>query len=241
MQPSLKIVRLFTNHVSKPMNSFLVAVHIAAGTIAILSGLLSFFPKKGSSGHMFFGLIFFYCMLVMAGIASILAAFYSGEPINFIIGLFTSYLVFTARNTIRNRSGKVLLIEKITSAIAFVLFSGFVYLLYNAIQSGKEIIDGVYIQAFYVFTVLSFLAFILDVKVIFTKGIKGKQRIVRHLWRMSLALFIATTSVVYGQPQVFPEIINSSGLLDVVVLLIVVSLIFWILKVYLGRRFSVRS
>jgi len=44
-------------------------------------------------------------------------------------------------------------------------------------------------------------------------GVSGRQRVVRHLWRMCFGLFIATGSFFIGQPQVFPAFIRRTNLL----------------------------
>lgn len=220
------------------MHPIFKGIHILAGTIAILAGFLSIIPRKGSPIHIALGTCYFYSMLIMAGMASFLAAFSTSEPINVLVGIFTMYLVLTGKFAAANHLGKITRKETATSILGFLLFIGFITLLILAIQNGKPLMDGVYIEAYYFFVLLSSIAVTLDVKVLVNRGVFGKQRVARHLWRMILALFIATTSLVYGQPQVFPDVIRSSGILNIPVLIIVLSLIFWLIKVYVTKRFS---
>ena len=220
------------------MNTILVFIHVAAGCIAIISGFSAMVPKKGSKWHILLGQTFFYSMLVMAGLAAFLATFFASEEINAAIGVFTLYLVLTSRWAASNRSGEVTNKDKIATVFSVALFTMFVVLSIQAWKSGKAAIDGVYVEAYYVYAVLGALAMALDIKVLIKGGVFGKQRIAKHLWRMVLALFIASGSLFLGQPQVFPEFIQSSGLLFVPVLLVVLSLFFWIVRVYIGKRFS---
>ncbi len=219
------------------MNAFFLTLHITAGSLAIVAGFSSLIPKKGTPWHKLFGRLFFYAMLGMAGAASYLAVFSSSETINALIGLFTLYLVLTGRLAASNHKGITTIKEKIAGLFAVLLFLGFLILSIEAARSGEAIIDGVYVEAFYVYTVLAAVAIFLDIKVLVKGGVYGKQRIARHLWRMILALFIAVGSLFLGQPQVFPEFIRSSGLLAAPVFLVVLALFFWMIRVYVGGRF----
>lgn len=62
-------------------------------------------------------------------------------------------------------------------------------------------------------------------------GLSGKKRLVRHLWRMSFALFIATGSFFLGQQQVFPAFLRGSVLLLVLRIMPLVLMVFWLLHV----------
>ncbi|MEP0368307.1 MAG: hypothetical protein ABJN36_15640 [Cyclobacteriaceae bacterium] len=220
------------------MHSFFLLIHIAGGTVALLSGLLSLLSKKGSTWHIRFGLIFFYSMIIMAGMASFLAAFSTRESFNLIVGLFTIYLVLTSRQAIVSKMGTITVKEKITGIMGLIVFGSFLALLIRAFQSGQSMIEGVYLEAYFVFTMFSCLALVLDIKILAKGGVYGKHRTVRHVWRMLLALFIATASAVYGQPQIFPDWIHSSEVLNVVVLLILISLLFWVVKIFVGKKYK---
>ncbi|MEL6192479.1 MAG: hypothetical protein AAFR66_10530, partial [Bacteroidota bacterium] len=195
------------------MNSFFLLIHIVAGSLAIIAGFAALLPKKGTKWHKIIGDVFFYSMLVMAGMASYLAVFSSHEPINFLVGLFTIYLIVTSKLAAKDNRGGMSVYVKVLCGISILFFTGYILLLIKAEKSGEAMMDGVYLEAYYIFALLSFIAAMLDVKVVVKGGVKGKQRLARHLWRMLLAMFIATTSLVYGQAQVFPDSIQDSGVL----------------------------
>ena len=50
---------------------------------------------------------------------------------------------------------------------------------------------------------------LLDLTVILRRGLSGRQRIARHLWRMCLGFFIAAGSFFPGQLQFFPDYIQN--------------------------------
>jgi hypothetical protein len=62
-------------------------------------------------------------------------------------------------------------------------------------------------------------------------GISGRPRIVRHLWRMCVGLFIATGSFFLGQPQVFPAALRGSIYLIIPAILPLPLMVFWLVRV----------
>jgi hypothetical protein len=105
----------------------------------------------------------------------------------------------------------------------------------NASPTGM--VDGQPPQAPWMFAIVATIAALSDVKVILRRGISGAPRIARHLWRVCFALFIASGSLFLGQSQVFPKVLQHSGLLAIPALAPGVFLIFWMLRVRLGKRF----
>jgi hypothetical protein len=72
---------------------------------------------------------------------------------------------------------------------------------------------------------------VLDLKMIYRGGVSGAQRIVRHLWRMCFAMFIATTSFFLGQAQVFPQPVQESSVLFLPVIVVVLLSGYWFIRV----------
>jgi hypothetical protein len=63
------------------------------------------------------------------------------------------------------------------------------------------------------------------------RGISGRRRIARHLWRMCFGWFIATGSFFLGQQQVFPAWLRGSPALLVPALLPLALLVFWMIRI----------
>ena len=68
-------------------------------------------------------------------------------------------------------------------------------------------------------------------------GISGRQRIIRHLWRMCYGLFIATGSFFLGQQQVFPAFLRGSIFLTVLALLPFPLMIYWLFRVRFSKAY----
>jgi len=80
-----------------------------------------------------------------------------------------------------------------------------------------------------------------DVRMLVRGGVFGRQRIVRHLWRMCFGLFIATGSFFIGQPQVFPAFIRKTNLLFVLGTLPLMLMIFWFFRVRFTKAYKAKS
>jgi hypothetical protein len=168
-------------------------------------------------------------MLCMAAAASWLA-YMKHQPNNVFGGFLTIYMVATAWATARHRDGETGVLDWIgflfASAIGILsVFHGYLKM------AGREAIDpGTYpfMQIFMGSILL--LAATGDLRMLL-RGISGKRRIARHLWRMCFGWFIATGSFFLGQQQVFPAWLRGSPALLVPALLPLVLLIFWMVRV----------
>jgi hypothetical protein len=103
---------------------------------------------------------------------------------------------------------------------------------FEATNSGTGLKDGVPGVVYFVFGGLAALSAGLDVRVIERGGISGASRIVRHLWRMSSALLLASANLFIGNAaKVFPAAWVETKLLLLPVLLALALLIFWLIRV----------
>jgi hypothetical protein len=77
-----------------------------------------------------------------------------------------------------------------------------------------------------------------DRRMIRAGGLQGKPRIKRHLWRMSVALFIASASFFLGPVRRIPEPLRIPAL-RLIPLLVLVTMAYWLWR-YRARRTSRR-
>jgi hypothetical protein len=207
----------------------LLVFHVSAGVLAMFAGAAAISFRKGSRWHATAGNVFVVSMLVMATFASCLA-YMKHQPNNVFGGMLTIYLVATAWATARRRDGETGVLDWIGFLFAFTIgvlgvFHGFQKM------TGREPVDPgtfAFMQLFMSSVIL--LAGIGDLRMIL-RGISGKRRIARHLWRMCFGWFIATGSFFLGQQQVFPAWLRGSPVLLVLALLPLVLLIYWMIRV----------
>lgn len=207
----------------------ILLLHILAGGVAIASGALAFSVKKGGNVHRKSGLIFVISMLLMALTASVLAIL-KGEYLNAVAGGLTFYLVATAFMIVRPPKQQASVILWGFTLLA-ILVSGFGFFTGVSLTiEGISTIDGRPIQVLYVFSSVSALAAFLDIKMQL-KSLNRKQRLLRHIWRIGLAMFLAVASFFLGQAQVFPEVIRTITVLAPPVLATLLATVFWFVKV----------
>jgi uncharacterized membrane protein len=206
-------------------------LHIAGGSVAIVSGTVALALRKGGRPHVLAGKIFVVSMLVMASIGAFVAPFLltaQGNPklSDSIVGFFTCYLVVTSWLTVRRKAGTVGRAE--VAAFAFASLLAAATILLGTRTAGNP-------AGYYAMGSIIALVAALDLKVILAGGIAGRPRIARHLWRMCLALFVAVGSFFLGQQRVMPEVMQGSPWLFLPPLAVLAMMLFWLLKLRLAK------
>ena len=207
--------------------------HAAAGTLSLIFGVMALSARKGSRLHRLSGNVFFVLMLTAAGTGVILGL---RVDINTAIaGAVSLYLIITAWMTVRRgdrRTGLFELAAFITAAAGAV--AGY-YFAYEGMRSGTALLGGV---PFFVFASIIALAAIADLSVIVRRGVAGRQRVARHLWRMHLGFAAAVGSFFPGQIEIFPEFIREIRPLIILFtppLAVVASMVVWLAIVLFTR------
>lgn len=219
------------------MESMIVPVHILAGALSLLSGAAAALLRKGSPQHVLAGQVFVASMLLMSGTGALIA-YFKPAGASIVAGLLTFYAVLTGWMTLRSRPNATGAFEigacVAALAIATLAFDGGL----EAIASPDGTKDGFPAAIYFVFGSIAALAAALDLRLVIRRGIAGKHRIARHLWRMLFGLLMATSSFFLGQMQVFPEPLRKVEILVLPVLAVIGLLVFWLLRVLLSRRYA---
>ena len=214
----------------------LLVFHISAGVLAMFAGAAAVSVSKGSRSHGVAGNVFVVSMLSMAAAASCLA-FMKHQSNNVFGGILTIYMVSTAWATARRRDGETGILDWLGFLFAFTIG---VLGVFHGLQkmTGREPVDPgtlAFMQLFMGSVIL--LAGLGDLRMLL-RGISGRRRIARHLWRMCFGWFIATGSFFLGQQQVFPAWLRGSPALLVPALLPLALLIFWLVRVRFTNAFK---
>jgi len=212
-------------------------LHIGGGSLGLVSGTAALTFRKGGRWHRRAGNVFFVSMLTMSAVAAIVAPF-TARPSNMVGGMFTFYLVATAWATVRRKEGEVGVFEVGAFLLGLGAIAGGAALIGLAAGNPTRILGGQPVQALYVVVAVMALAAALDLNMILRGGVSGAQRIARHLWRMCLGLFIATSSFFLGQQQVFPASVRGSPILLVLAVAPLAVMIFWLVRVRFTNRFK---
>lgn len=213
----------------------MLIVHIAGGIIAVLAGLIALVVRKGSRLHRRTGDVFVIAMLFMASGGAYIALRKS-QSFNVFAGTLTFYLVSTAALVVMRKPKQNGRLEILFMLVA--LAAGITALVFALRAHAKGSIVG-----YSVFAAIALLSAAGDIRMLIRGGVAGAQRLVRHIWRMGFALFIAAGSFFLGtagdpvmrrsglRATLFTREIRATHLPQVPVLIIVVLTIFWLFRV----------
>lgn len=214
----------------------LLPIHIAAGAAALLAGGGALALRKGGPRHAAVGTAFFGSMLVMAGTGSVIAVAMP-ERGTALIGVLTCYLVATSWLTARRRSGEARPLDWAAFGAALALGGGFVAIGLACLAEPDGRLDELPAAVHFVFATIACLAAALDLNFLLRRRLSGAQRLARHLWRMCAALLIAATSFFLGQQKHLPEIVQGTLILFVPPLAVLVTMLFWLVRLRFPHAF----
>jgi uncharacterized membrane protein len=212
-----------------------LALHVTGGAVGMVAGFAAMAAPKGGRLHRLAGNVFFVAMLTMAGIGAAVAPFLPSQQwSNTLAGVFTVYLLATAWVAGRRPDRKTGSFEAAALfACAGVVAAALTGAWANA-HGGADAGDPAATDGLYFVAVLASVAAAGDVLQIMQRGLAGAARIARHLWRMGVALLIATASFFLGQPKFVPPFIRDTPLVVLPVLAPVALTLFWLVRVRLA-------
>ena len=209
--------------------------HLAMGLLGLGTGFIALFVAKGAVAHRRSGIVFVYAMSTTALLATVIAT-YEGRVSMMIGAPFTAYLVFTAMTTVRPLSSEPRWLAPALMVLAFGWFAADFAMGARAAGRPNGTMDGVPAPMFFFLGSIALLAGMGDLRMIRAGGIKGSQRIARHLWRMCFALFIASGSFFFGQAKFIPEPLRITPLIVTVALAPLLALLYWMWRVRLRKN-----
>jgi len=209
-------------------------VHIAGGSVAMISGAVAVVARKGGPLHLRAGNCFFASMLVLGVTASILAVL-KDPPESGLGGILTCYFVATSWVTARRHDGITGRFEVVACAFALGAAALTAWHGFTAVESPTPVGRGPVFALAFVYA----LAGVGDLRAVLRGTLTGAQRISRHLWRMCLAFFIATGSFFLGQQDVMPVAVRGSPFLFVLAFAPFAVMLFWLVRVRFGKRIRI--
>jgi uncharacterized membrane protein len=209
--------------------NILMWIHIAGGSLALLSGAVAVAARKGGPLHARAGSWFAASMLVL-GVTATLLERLEEEPGPGIGGVLTIYFVATSWVAARRRDGTTGRFEIVACAVALGAAAAIVG---HALAGGTTPAGP---RPLFAFAAICLLAGLLDLNTVLRRKLSAAQRLARHLWRMCFAFFIATGSFFIGQQDVMPEAIRGSPVLFVLGFAPFAVMAFWLVRLRLGKR-----
>jgi hypothetical protein len=194
----------------------------------MIAGAVSIFARKGGQLHRRAGTAFFVGMLGMASVGAVVAPML-GDRVSGSMGLFTLYLVLSGWTAAKRPPATTGRAEIALAALGTLAVAWFGWIAWLGTQSPKGIVDGLPSQIAWIAGAVAALAVTSDLRAIGKGGLMGADRLVRHLWRMGAALFVAWGSFA-GQPVAQPEAVRNSPWLFLPALGFLGLMVFWWVK-----------
>ena len=209
----------------------LMWIHIAGGSLALVSGAAAVAARKGSPLHASAGTWFFASMLVLGVTASILEPYRSppGSPIG---GIMVCYFVATSWFAARRRDGTTGKFELLACATALTMGT---LMIWGGLTGAGTTPAGT--GPVFVLGGICLLAGLLDLNAFLRRKLTAAQRLSRHLWRMCFAFFIATGSFFLGQQDVMPQAVRGSPILFLLAFAPFAVMAFWLARLRLAKSF----
>ena len=213
------------------MLTIVVAIHIAAGSLSVLTGAAALLLRKGERSHRTAGSVFVAAMTIMAVTAAALGRDFG----NAVAGGLTIYLVLTGWVTARRDDKEVGVFE----IGAFVVALGCALAMCvsaSLIVFGEREAPNAFVgpMSFFLAGALS-LAALGDLSMVLRRGVSGAQRIARHLWRMCFGLFIAVGSFSAQGADALPPGVPRVEMLISSMVLVLVVMFYWLARVLFTR------
>ena len=211
---------------SGPDMSPLIMLHVAGGSVALVSGLGAVIARKGSAQHKQCGYVFLCAMLLMAvtaGIGSLALA----KPFDVLSSLMTCYLVCSGATAFRLDHNKLHMkrLHFLFMLVAALCVTGYVGLELNTYYTGMRATDAP-VGAGYIFGLVLLVGLLGDLRVRL-RVLSGRQKRLRHIWRICLAFFLATANIFGVRPHLFPEWLQISGVLAILAFGPLFLMLYW--------------
>ena len=215
----------------------ILILHVGSGSVGLLSGAVALSFRKGSRPHAVAGNVFFISMLAASSAGAYLAI-RNVEMDNIFGGILTFYLVATAWRTARRRGEQTDILDWIGFAVALAITAAAAIFGIEAAFSPTGMKYGSPAGGFVLPGVVALIAAIGDGRLLLRRGILGRHRVARHLWRMCFALFVASASIFLARPQLFPAFLTKSHILFLLGIMPLVMLVFWLGRVRFATAFK---
>ena len=187
-------------------------VHIVGGVGAVVFGYVALLARKGAPVHRTAGTLFVASMLVRAILGGHLGLLMRRGGL-VVGGALACYLVLTGWMTVRRRPGTIGLFERGAPLLGLAAAALCFDYGFRALGGHMQMFQGIPAPAYFAQALVAALATALDVRVLLRGGVAGPGRLARHLWRMCVACFEATSAFFIGQQMIMPKFVQGSPIL----------------------------
>lgn len=210
----------------------IAALHLAVGTVAVATGLIAMFTKKGTKIHKHAGTAFMISIVLLS-----LSGFYLSHvrdlQFTFLLSGLALYLVLTGWMAAKRSSAKdgvshVSLYDKAGLVFMVIFVSGCFLVSYFGVRFGwtYPTSEPAY-EAYALIGGCGLLFLVGDVNYLRVGRATESIRLKRHLTRMCSTMLIATTIFFLGNNHVLPELLRSTPILLIPILTVAVFMLIY--------------
>lgn len=187
----------------------LLYLHIAAGTLALITGPLSMANRKGSRQHRKTGKLFFAAMMVVSVTAVFVAASpVKSDPFLLIVGVFSAYLVLTGYRILYLKDlSKGHKAPQLDWGISTVMLVFSIYFIYSGITGIMKDRSGSNDIVSIVFGSIALLLVIKDLRNYTAGPIDKDFWLYDHITRMIAGNIAAFTAFLVVNNTVLPPVV----------------------------------
>jgi hypothetical protein len=178
--------------------SILLAIHILAGTIALLCAALAVSSEKGKKFHVLSGRTYFWCMVGIF-LTAIPMSIISSNIFLFLIAIFSFYLAFAGMRFAKNRKDIATTVDWI--AVSLMILSGLGMWALAVIYFTN---DNSHYITLLVFGFIALSTGYADYRTHKKKAAIGKERIAKHLANMMAGTIAVITAVLVVNVNIEP-------------------------------------
>lgn len=206
-------------------------IHTPAGMIGLVAAFVALFANKGGELHKKAGVCFTVSMLIML-VSGFIAATLKESIDDMLLSLLVIYTIFTAWLTAHHKTNEINFLEY--TALVWIVFVAItvLFITSNTIEVDVEV-NYTYWAVFAIFCAIG------DIHNIYTSGLSGPQRIIRHIWRMGFSLIWAVLALVDKIIKIQGANIKDMSeeqliyIIGVPVIFILTIIIYWIGRIWL--------
>jgi uncharacterized membrane protein len=183
----------------------LLLLHIAAGTVALLSGAAALMAVKGRKGHKQTGTVYNYCMYIV-GISALVMTTMKFNPFLLSISVFTLYLSFSGMRAMQYwRVGRQSLTLRGKLPYLLAVITALFMILYPFIQ--MAIANTAFVPVLSIFGSIMLILSVRDLQLLADENTTGKQNrvwLMQHIGKMSGSYIAAATAFLVNNVSLKP-------------------------------------
>ncbi|MEX1189684.1 MAG: DUF2306 domain-containing protein [Bacteroidia bacterium] len=182
----------------------LLFLHIAGGTVSLITGFYNIINRKGSKIHRKNGFVYVLGMF-LATLSGILLAFIGDNQFLFLIGVFSFYLAFSGYRILSIKDP--LNAKKIDFIIAFITAFFAVYMIFSSFKISDGLLKSIN-PITIVFGLISLIYSVVDLFLFYGKRKAQKNHwLFNHIIRMMASYISAVTAFLVVNITMLPPLV----------------------------------